>query len=76
MGIKTKHFFFTMFSKSNCRVNVIVTKRRCDTYDIRVCFSARHPLSSLKSPVIWIGEYYIHKYIVVGSWVKARNVEA
>lgn len=65
-----------MFSKSNCRVNVIVTKRKCDTYDIRVCFSARHPLSSLKSPVIWIGEYYIHKYIVVGSWVKARNVEA
>lgn len=49
---------------------------RYDTYDVRVCFPARHPLSSLKAPVIRIREYYIHEYIVVSSWVKARNVEA
>lgn len=46
------------------------------TYYICVCFAAWHPLSSLKSPVVWISKYYIHKYIVVRSWVEARNVEA
>lgn len=47
-----------------------------NTYYIGVCFPAWHPLASLKSPVIWISKYYIHKYIVVRSWVEARNVEA
>lgn len=46
------------------------------TYDICVCLPAWHPLASLKPPVIWVSKYYIHKYIIMSSWVKARNVEA
>lgn len=46
------------------------------TYDICVCLPAGHPLASLKPPVIRVSKYYIHKYIIMSRWVKARNVEA
>lgn len=54
----------------------IENKWTVSTCYICVRFPARNPLASLKSPVIWISEYDIHKYIVVRSWVEARNVEA
>lgn len=53
-----------------------INARSVYTYYIRVRFPARNPLAALKPPVIWISEYDIHKYIVVRSWVEARNVEA
>lgn len=54
----------------------VENKWTISTYYICVRFPTRNPLASLKSPVIWISEYDIHKYIVVRSWVEARNVEA
>lgn len=62
------------------KLNILNTKFRkkieYPTYDICICLPAWHPLASLKPPVIWVSKYYIHKYIIMSSWVKARNVEA
>lgn len=45
------------------------------TLNVVVSFPARHPLSSLKSPVIRVRQHNLHKHIVVGRRVQGRDIE-
>lgn len=45
------------------------------TLHIIVCLPAGDPLSSLKAPVIRVGQHNFHKDVVMGREVKSSDVE-
>jgi hypothetical protein len=45
------------------------------TLHVVVCFPTSNPLSSLKSPVIWIRQHNLNKHVVMRRQVQSSDVE-